>query len=498
MSGNIALARSIVSYPVWQYVAQVYFFAKNGMNVDGFRRVLYSNWEYYTKKSGHKWDFYLGEFRLIENFLEGKKSSKDWILEIEKLKELKKNIDRDILYKYHPIAKVKNSSLDFFHELFVEIAQVLEQINFTGTPKEHLEVFNLYVLGQTHILSTDIDKAEKGMEIFVIGKLREAIKSLDITNFSKNEISVADFYEYLLNEITAMSVDVYKSNYCVPPKEETQEFSKPLPIVCIGSKNQYSLHELATFKLCPKLYFHRHIGEGASYGSHLQLKYYFQAILFANLMDEFMECNAKEQKTYSNDNDECLNVLLSLLEDVFRRHIAFFDFLNEQEKEDVKTTLYDKIMNFINYDIKGKDKNGEFSTLRAFPKDIAGDDYKLILGYDMYIKHGKTKKLYQNDLGIHYLDSGERLQSISYRHYADIIDALDSDDANVDRVSLISRIINKINIQFDSGSPKFAGDGLKRTDALAKEIKEYDFGRAKGKVSDYCGYCPAWDVCREV
>mgnify|MGYP000969604681 CR=1 FL=1 len=78
-------------------------------------------------------------------------------------------------------------------------------------------------------------------------------------------------------------------------------------------------------------------------------------------------------------------------------------------------------------------------------------------------------------------------------HYKDMIKALNENNSNEDRINLVSRIIAKINIQFDS--KRFVTDGIVRTDALVNEITKYDFNAAKAMPSNYCSYCRMNDVC---
>ena len=78
-------------------------------------------------------------------------------------------------------------------------------------------------------------------------------------------------------------------------------------------------------------------------------------------------------------------------------------------------------------------------------------------------------------------------------HYKDMIDALDRNDSNEDRINLVSRILAKINIQFDS--KRFVSDGIKRTDALVDEITHYNFAQAEAIESNYCSYCRYNDFC---
>lgn len=78
-------------------------------------------------------------------------------------------------------------------------------------------------------------------------------------------------------------------------------------------------------------------------------------------------------------------------------------------------------------------------------------------------------------------------------HYKDMVEALDRNDSNEDRINLTSRILAKINIQFDS--KRFAADGVKRVDSLVEEVGQYDFAKAVAMPSNYCTYCRYNAVC---
>ncbi|MCL2566441.1 MAG: hypothetical protein FWE24_11650 [Defluviitaleaceae bacterium] len=279
----------------------------------------------------------------------------------------------------------------------------------------------------------------------------------------KNEIENDPLYRYHpIRKVRANSLayfcEVLQGNEAKPAAFEFKE-----PDFSIGVKSRYSLHELGTFKLCPKLYFHRHTGLGAAYRGKFHLKLYFQAIIFAKCLGELEKGS---------------------LDEIFERNIRFFDFLNENEKEEAKSAATVKLKEFADCDF-----------VRVLPRDWRGDGYELVLGYDIHIKKRGKNRLYQRDLGIHYLNFDKAAGKMPV-HYADIINLLDKNDENTDRAALVSRIINKINIQFDSGSYKFAEDGIKRTDRLVREIAAFDFSKAKGIVSGYCKYCPVYGICR--
>lgn len=105
----------------------------------------------------------------------------------------------------------------------------------------------------------------------------------------------------------------------------------------------------------------------------------------------------------------------------------------------------------------------------------------------------KTWRMSQNSTYIHFLVLKTSDNKSELKHYADMITALDNNDPNEDRINLVSRIIAKINIQFDS--KRYANDGIARTDALVDEICNYNFARAATMPSKYCTYCRYSETC---
>jgi len=594
----LAPPRSIRSYPAWQYVSGIYSLATSGMSVRGFKQVLYSNPGY---SDGEKWDSYIGEFSSVKMFFEGKVKVEEWIAEINSIQELKKKIDADSLYKFHPIVKIKNSSLEFLYKLAQEIKQTLETIDITATVDVHIKMLRDAVMSAAKMPSEADQESQK--EQLTIHRLCNVLAGFHESPML-GEMDAADFFRYLMNRLDDYEAeheantestlaligpqntkkykqvflmgaenDAHRYRQAFPFSEnitkilpasvlsqlnhcrkqhlknvlsftteklvitctssgtkfthspiydevrtafdvdfnellidsgntyenpDSKPFVNPAPYIHLKSKPGYDLHELATFKLCPKLYFHKHSGAGVSYRNSFQLKHYFQAVLFADLMDKFVEYNERTKKTYLVASDECLNVLSDLLERLFDRHMPAFSSFSSTEMEDIKFAVHNKLESFIRYEVAKKNKSGTFTVLRKQPKKWRGNGYDLALCYDINIKHGDFDRLQQSDFWTHYLVSRTNYSKKAIpKHYADIIEELAAGNPQSDRIRLTSRIIQKINIQFGSGSAKFAKDGLVRTNALVEEIRSYNFAEAKAAVSGYCIYCPVRDICRE-
>ena len=141
---------------------------------------------------------------------------------------------------------------------------------------------------------------------------------------------------------------------------------------------------------------------------------------------------------------------------------------------------------------------------------IKGDTFTLIdykdavytgQGYTLTVEHdnrfvdyeNRTWRMSQSTSYIEFLVMKTDDHKSRLVHYKDMVEALDNNDPNEDRINLTSRIIAKINIQFDS--KRFAADGIKRTNALVDEVAEYDFAKAVAMPSNYCTYCRYNEIC---
>ena len=282
---------------------------------------------------------------------------------------------------------------------------------------------------------------------------------------------------------------------------ETKQYRIRLP-----KKSNYSLTELAMFKLCPKLYLHSSRSEPFVYLDAFQLKLYFQSIVFVDLVRQFAGNSTLQGKLYSVYDDEALQALLDLLPATIEKHLPLFAFIKPNELSDAKKFLQNMILNFICYEVIGRNASGYYFVQRSLPGSRECKGYDLLLDYDIEIQHGlkyhaKSRKsypnngIYQSDLLIEFLvlhsikASGEFL-----RHYRDMVSALNTNDPWQDRVKLASRMITKINDQFFN--EQYEQDGMARTDALVGEVESTNFLAVKLPVSNYCRYCKISSICK--
>jgi hypothetical protein len=294
------------------------------------------------------------------------------------------------------------------------------------------------------------------------------------------------------------------------PTAERQEINtnKNNKKMVLFKNENYSLTELAIYKLCPHLYYHSRKSVPLIYKDSFQLKLYFQNIVFSDVINQFSEYSAEYKKIYSIYDDEALNILLNMLPQTIEKHLPLFSFISKHEMSDTVLYIHKMVVDFVCYDIINKNESGYFSTEPITPQQIPCNGYLLNLEYDMLIKLGektdnKSNKIFPNDrahqlkLLIDFLtlyskqEKGEFLQ-----HYADMMHALSINDPKQDRIKLIARMVNKINAQFSSGSERFKKDGIVRTDGIIAEIENTDFLSVKLPTSEYCRYCKINEICK--
>lgn len=259
-------------------------------------------------------------------------------------------------------------------------------------------------------------------------------------------------------------------------------------------KEKCTVTDLAIFKFCPRLYYHKNVDEQSAYTSRVQLRAYLEAILFCVLMRRFMDYNTENKKVYGINDRTYLGVLSNLAREVVNENGRFFPFFSKYEIEDAGKNAHRKVLSSIE-NSKQYIKGNSFTLINYKDSVYRGDGYTVTVEHDnRFVDYEKkTWRMSQNSSYLEFLVLKTNSRKSELVHYADMIKALDENDADEDRINLVSRIIAKINIQFDS--KRFAADGIKRTDQLVREIEQYDFLKAESKPSNYCNYCRLRTIC---
>ena len=318
-------------------------------------------------------------------------------------------------------------------------------------------------------------------------------KQLIVTHTEKEGSSTKSISVFAENIATIFDSDIkfepraVLSGDAVEIKEERKQYLLP-------RKNNYSLTELAVFKLCPRLYYHRRLDKKSAYTTGLQLHFYMEAIMYCDLFCRFMEYNVENKAVYDADKDTYMTVLRELYENVLSDVKGKFSFFSQYEISDAGRIAFDKVVSSIENSKEYLD--GEHFTVVTYKNaEYDGNGYTLTIEHDnRFVDYdNKTWRMSQNNTYLEFLVLKTTDRKSKLVHYKDMIEALDDASTDEDRINLTSRIIAKINIQFDS--KRFAMDGIRRTDRLVKDICRYDFSNADAMPSNYCNYCRFADVC---
>ena len=278
------------------------------------------------------------------------------------------------------------------------------------------------------------------------------------------------------------------------------------PKVRLRKKDSYTLTELAMFKLCPKLYFHARQSAPVAYRDPFQLKLYFQNIVFVDVLRQFLAYSTEHGKLYSVYDDEALRVMLGFLPAAYEKHLPQFSFLKSHERSDAMLYLHHMIVDFVCYEITGRNSSGYFAVRQAITIPHSCNGYELQLDYDMVIQHGEKysqraqksypdNRTYQSRMLIDFLRLHTKQKNGKFlEHYDDMLYALSWNDPRQDRIKLVSRMITKINAQFESNN--FRAHGVARANGLVKELESMEFRTAQLPTGDYCRYCKFCDICK--
>lgn len=286
---------------------------------------------------------------------------------------------------------------------------------------------------------------------------------------------------------------VYEPNEVLSENKSNFVENKTSGIFC-KHKDNYTVTELAKFKLCPRLYYHEMVDGQSAYNTRTQLRTYLEAILFCDLMQRFMDYNTENKKVYDIDDSSYIDVLCDLSEQVLQDNSKHFSFFSRYELEDAGKNAHKKAYNSIE-NSKNYVKGNSFTLINYKDSVYKGDGYTVTVEHDnRFVDYNnKTWRMSQNSTYLEFLVLKTNDRKSELVHYADMIKALDENNADEDRINLVSRIIAKINIQFDS--KRFAADGIKRTNDLVRELDGYDFADASAMSSNYCNYCRMKTVC---
>lgn len=198
--------RSFVEYPVGQFVCEIYRTLADGMSVEGYKKLLYSNWRYNVGETDERYDRHIKEFGVIEAYFIGKTDIDEWLAEFRRIKQNKRQTSGDSAYLSHPFTAVSDESLAFMetHTEYIK-ATVAKLSAINGTIKDHVQglrsLFN-------EAAFKDADDAEDDSEKAAVKRLLELVNEIADTSmltmnaayFGRNVRAMLTEYESELTE----------------------------------------------------------------------------------------------------------------------------------------------------------------------------------------------------------------------------------------------------------------------------------------------------------
>lgn len=325
-------------------------------------------------------------------------------------------------------------------------------------------------------------------------------EQLIITRTFKENDRELEFSPFVEDIYTIFDKEIdFEDSYLKNEEKQNLQQINPLKKLKFEDKKRYSLNELATFKLCPKLYFHiQKSNNSIPYLSKYQLQFYFTAVVYSKFLSEFRSFNRQNKNVYSVHNDECFCESTKIISRVFYDTQKYFPIFTDYEINDLKINLVGKVAAFLESIICHNIKGSLFTVQNIDEKIIACKNHELLLQYDTNVLDLEHEKSYISQSNI-YLDylvlKTEDEKGKPLKRYADMIRRLDENLIGCDRINLVSQIIRKINIQLDI--PKYKNDGIARINQLITDLQNFDFSSKISMPSKFCTYCRLNQICKD-
>lgn len=198
--------RTLKDMPISAYIIELYRIAVTGLSIQGFERILYSNWGYDLQKSPIPWRYYLTEFRRIAPFFQGQNTLEAWHSTLKNLKAIKKTYKDNVWMQYHPVCHVQESTLCFFDTLLQQLIVAVEKIQQTkGSMQKHMQTLQDILEEKTcSIEKKSVEEEcpeEKKQD--VIEQIRESIVQQSRQQHSSLWVTEADVYRYVKKLISS-------------------------------------------------------------------------------------------------------------------------------------------------------------------------------------------------------------------------------------------------------------------------------------------------------
>jgi|GEM_PF-4304135 len=138
---NIAVeGKTLLDYSLGQFIYCIYKIIGGEIDVDIYKKLLFTQWRFNQNCNDEQFNSALKDFLAIELYFKDLYNIDSWIEQIEKVKQIKSEIETIDAYLYHPVNVVSYESLQFIKEHLVFIKSIVEVLAVVdGTSSEHVE-----------------------------------------------------------------------------------------------------------------------------------------------------------------------------------------------------------------------------------------------------------------------------------------------------------------------------------------------------------------------
>jgi len=610
----------ITTYPIGQYVIKIYDILLNGVSTQGFKEIIFSNWQY-TVHGGTKWDQHLSAFEIVEVFYEKKNTLEEWLSVTNSLLSRKDQADSDRTLRYHPLHRISKDSLHFFRDLLLLLQALIAKMHsVSGGMQAHVSLLKEVLVGQIPEWKDPSFEQEIVLDLLnAVDTLAESsiVQGMHAEDFAEN--LQAMFREYAhepeadqekspLYFDTVSLTQISNFKYCFLPAFESEQYPRPykkshafhrevleilanptfgiqkiprdrqglgnhirleeylfknvldftnealiitmtesgderknsvspfvhylatlfdcnisweepvlsaqeFPVDAVAEKTttlylpkkeQYTLTELMMFQLCPRRFLHQQRGNPA-YTSKFQLQFYFAAILFAATTRDFCRYNRENRVIYSTSDTKAAEQICDIFSEVYDWYLPLFPMFSKHELLDIRRTAQNRLIDSVS-EMKERGIRGERFTVVALSETptfmlngfVLTPEYDTVI-YDM--EHRSITRSSQSGIFLDFLalKTVEKPGMVAAR-YRELKMELAHYKPETDRVNLTYKMLNKINVQFESGNESFVfgkDGGAERVNAIVDEISNHNFAYARACASGYCAYCPVQEQCKE-
>ena len=148
--------RPISTYPIGQFVLRIYEIVTEGMSLEAFKCIMFSNWRYNLNVTNQKWSNFISQFKLLETWFENHTDIATWKKIAKNLLDLKSKLTDNPLYCYHPLNVVSLDSLQVLTDLISELENIVNIIKHTnGSISDHISVLKNVVINYKDFIPTD-------------------------------------------------------------------------------------------------------------------------------------------------------------------------------------------------------------------------------------------------------------------------------------------------------------------------------------------------------